>query len=135
VFNTVTNRYAIWFGRLVLLGVIANSTFVVSGLLWPHRVLAFFDLGPTNTPIWVSFSVYLLAQLSLFYIPAAIDPYRYKANAYLAVFCRFAGAVFFAAAVLFFGFPQSYVMFGIFDFVFAVPGAILLYFAFRTEAV
>ena len=49
-------------------------------------------------------------------------------------FSRLAGTVFFWAAFLFFGFPRSYIMpFGIVDFVFAVPEAILLYLAFHTE--
>lgn len=128
-----TNKYAVWFGRVVWLGVIANFMFVVPTLIAPRRVLAFFDLAPTNTPIWVQFAIYLLGLLSLFYIPAAVNPYHYRANAYLAIFARLAGTVFFLAAYLFFGYPRQYVTFGIFDFVFAVPEAILLYLAFKTE--
>jgi hypothetical protein len=130
----VTNKYAIWFGRVVWLGVIANFMFVIPTLVLPQRVLAFLNLDPTNTPIWVQAAVYLLAQLSLFYIPAAINPYHYRANAYLAIFSRLAGAAFFWAAYLFFNYPRAYIMpFGIVDLVFAVPEAILLYLAFSTE--
>lgn len=129
----VTNKYAIWFGRVVWLGIIANYTFVIPTLIWPERVLAFLNLDPTNTPIWVRAAIYLLGQLSLFYIPAAINPYRYRANAYLSIFSRFAGTVFFWAAFLFFGYPWAYIMpFGIVDLVFAIPQAILLYLAFKT---
>jgi hypothetical protein len=129
----VTNKYAIWFGRVVWLGIIANYTFVIPTLIWPERVLAFLNLDPTNTPIWVRASIYLLGQLSLFYIPAAINPYRYRANAYLSIFSRLAGTVFFWAAFLFFGYPWAYIMpFGIVDLVFAIPQAILLYLAFKT---
>src|SRR5262245_33080759 len=102
-FEAVTNRYAIWFGRVVWLGIIVNFCFVIPTMLVPGRLLAFLDLDPTNTPIWLRAAVYLLGQLSLFYIPAAINPYRYRANAYLAIFSRLAGTVFFWAAVLFFG--------------------------------
>lgn len=131
--SAVTNKYAIWFGRVVWLGVIANYTFVIPTLIWPERVLAFLNLDPTNTPIWVRAAIYLLGQLSLFYIPAAINPYRYRANAYLSIFSRLAGTVFFWAAVLFFGYPWAYVMpFGIVDLVFAIPQAILLYLAYKT---
>lgn len=130
----VTNKYAIWFGRVVWIGIIANFTFIIPIMLWPHRLLAFLNLDPTTTPIWVRCSGYLLGQLSLFYIPAAINPYHYRANAYLAIFSRLAGTIFFWAAFLCFGYPWSYVMpFGIVDFVFAVPEGILLYLAFRTE--
>lgn len=129
-----TNKYAIWFGRVVWLGVIANFTFILPGLFVPHRVLAFLNLDPTNTPIWVQCALFLLAQLSLFYIPAAINPYHYRANAYLAIFSRLAGTAFFWSAYLFFGYSRAYIMpFGIVDFAFAVPEAILLYLAFRTE--
>ena len=99
-FEPVTNRYAIWFGRVVWLGIIANYCFVIPTLIMPQRVLAFLNLDPTNTPIWVQCAIYLLAQLSLFYIPAAIDPYRYRANAYLCIFSRLAGTAFFWIAVL-----------------------------------
>jgi hypothetical protein len=131
--SAVTNKYAVWFGRVVWLGIIANYTFVIPTLIWPERVLAFLNLDPTNTPIWVRAAIYLLGQLSLFYIPAAINPYRYRANAYLSIFSRLAGTAFFWAAVLFFGYPWAYVMpFGIVDLVFAIPQAILLYLAFKT---
>ena|SRR4028118_98174 len=132
-FEPVTNKYAIWFGRVVWLGVIVNFCLIIPSLLMPQRVLSFFNLEPTNTVIWVRFAVYLLALLSLFYIPAAINPYQYRANAYLAIFSRFAGTVFFFAAVLFFGYGREYIPFGILDFVFGLPEAILLYLAFRTE--
>jgi hypothetical protein len=133
-FEPMTNKYAIWFGRVVWLGVIANFCFVIPTLLWPTRVLAFLNLDPTNTPIWVQCAIFLLAQLSLFYIPAAMNPYRYRANAYLAIFSRLAGTAFFWIAVLCFHYPWTYIMpFGIVDFVFAVPEAILLYFAYKTE--
>lgn len=132
-FEPVTNKYAIWFGRFVWLGIIVNFCFVIAGLLVPQRLLAFMNLDPTSTVIWVQFSVYLLALLSLFYIPAAINPYRYRPNAYLAVFARIAGTVFFWAAVLFCGYDSAYSIPGFIDFVFAVPQGILLFLAFRNE--
>lgn len=133
-FEPVTNKYAIWFGRVVWLGIIANFCFVFPTMIIPERVLAFLNLDPTNTPIWVRCSIFLLGQLSLFYIPAAMNPYQYRANAYLCIFSRLAGTIFFWAAVLVFDFPWSYVMpFGIVDFAFAVPQAILLYLAYSTE--
>jgi hypothetical protein len=133
-FEPVTNRYAIWFGRVVWLGVIANYCFVIPTLIMPQRVLAFLNLDPVTKPIWVQCAIFLLAQLSLFYIPAAINPYRYRANAYLAIFSRLAGTAFFWIAVLCGGYGWAYIMpFGIVDLVFAIPEAILLYLAFKTE--
>jgi hypothetical protein len=133
-FEPVTNRYAIWFGRVIWLGFIANYCFVIPVLIMPQRMLAFLNLDPTNTPIWVQCAIYLLGLLSLFYIPAAIDPYRYRANAYLAIVARLAGAAFFWTAVLCGGYRWVYIMpFGIVDLVFAIPQSILLYLAFKTE--
>ncbi|OLE96203.1 MAG: hypothetical protein AUG75_23245 [Cyanobacteria bacterium 13_1_20CM_4_61_6] len=133
-FEPVTNKYAIWFGRVVWLGIIANFCFIIPTMMRPQRVIAFLNLDPVTPTIWVQCAVYLLGQLSLFYIPAAMNPYQYRANAYLAIFSRLAGTVFFWAAVLFFGYDWNYIMpFGIVDFAFAVPEAILLYLAFKTE--
>ncbi len=132
-FDPVTNKYAIWFGRVVWLGVIVNFCFVIPGLIVPQRLLAVLNLDPTNTVIWVQFSVWLLALLTLFYIPAAMNPYQYRANAYLAVFARYAGTVFFFCAVLFCGYDRPYLVPGLIDLAFAVPQTILLYLAYRGE--
>jgi hypothetical protein len=59
--------------------------------------------------------------LSIFYIPAGIDPVRYRATAWSSVGARLAGVIFFV------GFqPAAYHMLGYFDLVFFVPEAILL---------
>ena len=75
--------------------------------------------------MWVRFSANLLILLSLLYMPAAINPYRYRASAWLSVTSRLAGVLFFATQA------AEYRMFGLFDFVFLVPEAILLTLAFR----
>ena len=54
------------------------------------------QVTPSNDPlIWPRFAALLLILLSAFYIPAAVDPSRYRASAWLAVLARFAGALFF----------------------------------------
>lgn len=57
----------------------------------------------------------LLTLLSLFYIPAAINPDRYRANAWLAVIARCAGGLFFASCMLRFGHHAGCVLFSLVD--------------------
>jgi hypothetical protein len=89
------NKFAVWFGRLVWLGIAANFVLAIPGLLWPEQLLAYFRFPPASPPLWPSFASLLLILLSLFYMPGAINPYHYRANAYLAVISRLAGVVFF----------------------------------------
>jgi hypothetical protein len=119
------NTFAVWFGRLVWLGIVANFGLAIPGLFWPEPVLAFFGFPPASPPLWPRFACLLLILLSLFYMPGAINLFHYRANAYLAVFSRLAGFVFFLAG------PSTYYLLGFFDLAFAIPQAILLFLALR----
>jgi hypothetical protein len=46
------NTFAVWFGRLVWLGIAANFVLAVPGLFWPEQVLAFFGFPPATPPLW-----------------------------------------------------------------------------------
>jgi hypothetical protein len=116
-----------WFRRVVWLGIAANLALALPTIAAPDQVIAFSGL-PTVTPhLWARFAGLLLILLSAFYAPAAIDPDRYRANAWLAVASRLAGVVFFAP-------EPAYRMLGLFDLVFLVPEAALLFIATRSEA-
>ena len=118
------NRAATWFGRVMWLGIVANLALAIPTLIAPERMIAATGLPPATPLLWVRFSALLLILLSLFYMPAAMDPYRYPAVAWIAVASRAAGVVFFT--------PQAtYRMLGLFDLVFLVPEAILLTSAMR----
>jgi hypothetical protein len=88
-------------------------------------MLALTGLPPAAPLLWTRFAAWLLILLSLLYIPGARDPYRYRQSAVLSVISRLAGVAFFATQ------PAEYRMFGLFDFVFLVPEAILLARALR----
>jgi hypothetical protein len=45
------NKFAVWFGRLVWLGIVANFGLAIPGLFWPEQVLAFFGFPPTSPPL------------------------------------------------------------------------------------
>ena len=77
------------FRILVWLGVLANWAFGVWAVFFdPHKLLAFLNLGDQASVLWLYNYSILLMILSLFYLPAARDPYRYRANAWLLVVGR-----------------------------------------------
>jgi len=112
----------IWFKRVMWLGILANIALALPTLFAPDRMIDFVGL-PVATPLlWPRFAALLLILLSLFYMPAGIDPVRYRLVALLTLVSRLAGVVFFV------GFqPSEYHMFGYFDLVFLVPQALLLF--------
>jgi hypothetical protein len=115
-----------WFRRIVWLGIAANVVLAIASIAAPDQMVQFSRL-PTVTPnLWVRFAGVLLILLSAFYAPAAIDPDRYRANAWLAVASRLAGVIFFMG-------EPAYRMLGLFDLLFFVPEALLLVIATRSE--
>jgi hypothetical protein len=116
-----------WFSRVVWLGIFANLALAIPTLAAPDQVVALSRL-PTVTPaLWARFAALLLILLSAFYAPAAMDPDRYRANAWLTVVSRLAGVVFFIG-------DPVYRLLGVFDLVFFVPEALLLFVATRGES-
>jgi hypothetical protein len=124
------NVFARWFGRVVLLGVAANILLGLPSLLYPNAVLALLHLPQSlENPLWASFSSLLLLLLSAFYVPAGLDPERYRASALLAVLARLAGFAFFVLR------PTDYGLFGYYDLSFAIPQGILLALSLRAPRV
>jgi hypothetical protein len=111
-----------WFSRVVWLGIVANIALALPTLLAPARMIEFVGLPAATPLLWPQFAALLLVLLSLFYMPAAIDPVRYRLVAWLTLVSRLAGLVYFV------GFqPAEYHMFGYFDLAFLVPQALLLF--------
>ena len=121
------NTYAVWFRRIVLLGVAVNLVLALPTLFVPEKMLALLNLPLVVPVIWVQFSANLLILLSLFYIPAAIDPFRYQASAWLAVLARVAGVIFVLTQ------SRDYLLFGLLDLTFAIPEGVLLILAYRAN--
>ena len=110
-----------WFTRVTWLGIVANLALALPTLFVPERMVAITGLPTPDPLLWLRFSALLLVLLSAFYVPAALDPRRYRLVAWLAVLARLAGVVFFV------GFqPAAYHLFGYFDLVFFIPEALLL---------
>jgi len=109
------------------LGIIGNVVLALPTFLRPVQVLSAFDLPVPSEIMWTRFAALLLILLSVFYVPAAIDPVRYRIIAILAVASRFAGVLFF------FLIQTTYWLFGAFDLAFFVPEALLLMRVARTN--
>jgi hypothetical protein len=124
---------SIWILRhtlLIWLGIFLNSLFIVPLLFFPRWMLDLFNI-PLESLIWARASAGLLMIISVFYVPAAIDFGRYRANAYIAVFpSRTFGATFFFFAVVLFGQPPGFLSI---SFVDALIGSTTLYCLIRIK--
>jgi hypothetical protein len=123
------SQSARWFTRVTWVGIAANLALATPTLLVPERMLALTGLPPAAPIMWLQFSALLLILLSAFYVPAALDPNKFRLVAWMAVGARLAGVIFFL------GFqPREYNLFGYFDFVFFVPELVLLVMMARDAA-
>jgi hypothetical protein len=118
-------KAAVWFRRVVWLGIAANVALAVPTLIAPERMLALSGFPPADPLMWTRFAAWLLILLSLLYVPGAMDVYRYRATAQLSVLARLAGVLFFATQA------AVYRMLGGLDLAFFIPEAILLTLALR----
>jgi hypothetical protein len=97
------------FRIVVWLGVIANWVFGLWAVFFdPHALLEALRLGAQPGVLWLYNYSILLMILSLFYIPAAHDPFRYRANAWLLVVGRLVPASTFVFGVIFGFMPTGF---------------------------
>jgi len=114
-----------WFRRIMWLGIVANIVVAAISIAATPTVLEFLRLPLAQPMVWPRFAAFLLILLSIFYIPSALDPVRNRFAAIFAVVCRFGGVIFFLIV------SGGYIVFGLFDFVFGLPQAILLALGLR----
>jgi len=128
------NRWARWFGRTVLLGVVINMLFVIPSFFFPQQMCELLHLKQPDPIIWVRAGGMLLFIISIFYIPAALDPFRYRATAVMHIIpSRACGSSFFLYSVLVRGQEAGFLSIALVDLFFGVVSAIFLFLAFRTE--
>jgi hypothetical protein len=129
--NSTQSALSIWIVRhtiLIWFGIFLNSLFIIPLFFFPRWMLDLFAI-PLDNLIWARESAGLLMIISVFYVPAAVDFARYRANAYIAVFpSRTFGATFFFLAVVLFGQPPGFLSI---SFVDALIGSTTLYCLIR----
>jgi hypothetical protein len=127
------NRYAIWYSRLVWIGIAVNMLFVFPMALAPSWFLGLLGI-PLSEPLWVQVSAMLLFIISVFYIPGARDPNRYRATAWMHVFpSRTFGSTFFFVGVFVFNLPPGFLSIAIVDGFFGLTTLYMLIQMTRKE--
>lgn len=128
------NNYAKWFSRVTWVGIIVNMLFVIPSCFFPELMLTFLQMHIPEPIIWVRAAGMLLFIISAFYIPGALDPYRYQATAWISIFpSRAFGSTFFICAVLFFGQDKGFLSIAFVDLFFGLAELILLTLATRSK--
>lgn len=98
-------RYVVWFG------VAVNFSFGIWAIfIDPHGLLTTLRLGDQQNVIWLYNYSILLMIMSLFYLPAASNPFRYRANAWLLILGRLLPASTFGIGVLLGYMPKGFLM-------------------------
>lgn len=129
------NQYAKWFGRVTWAGIAANTLFIIPICFFPEWLLSLLHMTIPIPIIWVRAAGLLLLEISIMYIPGAMDPYRYKATAWMSVLVtRGGGASFFLIAVLLFGQELGFLTIAVVDLIFGVTEGVLLYLAHQDQA-
>lgn len=128
------SHYRKWFGIVVWIGILGNWAFAAWVLfLNPGRLLSRLGLGGADTTVWLFNYSVLLAILSCFYAPAAKDPIRYRANAWLLILARLIPATTFFVGVALGFMPRGFLILGLADATIGVVELLLLIGAFRAE--
>jgi hypothetical protein len=91
------NKHTVWFRYATWLGMLAEWALFVPTSFAPERVFAALGLRATGDPVWTAFAAWLGLLISLFYLPVAKDPHRYRKGAWLMVFARLVAAVWLLA--------------------------------------
>jgi len=127
------NVWATWYGRTVFVGIVVNMFFVIACFFLPRQTFVLLHMKQPDPIIWVRTSGMLLFIISVFYIPGAIDPFRYRATAIMHIIpSRACGSSFFIYSVAFRGQEPGFLSIALVDLFFGVVSAVFLFLAFRT---
>lgn len=113
------------------LGFVVNMIFALPALFAPHFLQGFADFGISNTIWWLQNVGILLVIISVMYIPAIQDPFRYLFISYLLIAGRFAAGVLFLLGLLTMNFPSGFRLLAANDLIVSPIQAICLYFTLR----
>lgn len=117
--------------RVIWTGIGVNMLFVIPLFFFPEWLFELLGI-PLTDVILARACGMLLFIISVFYIPAAWDVDRYRANAWFhGLPSRCCGATYFTVMVVFFGAPLGYLSIAVVDAVFLV---LVLRLLLRIEA-
>ena len=108
-------------------GFLINTGFALPALFAPRYLESLGAYGDTNTLHWLQNVGILLAIVTVMYIPAIRDPFRYLFISVLLVAGRFAAGMLFLLGVLFMNYPEGMKLLAGSDLVLSSVQAILLY--------
>lgn len=115
-----------WSSRIIWTGIVVNMFFVIALIFATEFLFEVFKLEHDRV-IWAQFSGVLLFILSVYYIPAALNIDRYRANAWFhCVPSRAAGVLFFSINVFLLGAEPGFLAGAIVDLVFGLLLLIVL---------
>ncbi|MFQ6021414.1 MAG: hypothetical protein ACE5NW_01725 [Acidiferrobacterales bacterium] len=120
-----------WFRITVGLGFVGNMIFVLPALFAPRYLETLIEVGTTNTLHWLQNVGILLLIITIMYIPAIKDPFRYLFISYLLVAGRFSAGLLFLLGVLFMNYPSGMLVLSGSDLILSSIQAVLLYFMLR----
>lgn len=121
-----------WFRFLVGLGFVINMLlFALPALFTPRLLESLLNVGTTNTIYWLQNVGILLVIVSVMYIPAIRDPFRYLFISFLLVAGRFSAGCLFLIGVLFIDYPDGMMALALNDLILSSIQAIALYFMLR----
>jgi hypothetical protein len=123
-----------WFRRTVVLGFVVNMAFALPALLAPRLLEKLLPVSISNTPQWLQNVGMLLVIISVMYLPAVKDPYRYLFNAYLLIAGRFSAGVLFLAGLFFMNYPSGFTTLAANDLILSPIQAFFLYRLLRGGA-
>jgi hypothetical protein len=114
------------FKALVWIGILLNWAVGAWALLHPGSLVTTLALGPLQDRVWITNYAVLLVLIGTFYIPAASDPDRYRANAWLLVVCRLLPAAVFFAGTASGVMPAGFAAMGMADAALGLAALVLL---------
>ena len=122
------------FQVIVWIGILLNWAFAVMAFANPHHLIAMLDLGAGDSTVWLFNYSVLLAILSCFYIPAAVDPIRYRVNAWLLIVARLIPAATFFIGVSIGVLADGFVKLGMADSLIGSAELVLLVLLLRNAS-
>ena len=94
------NSFRVWFCRIMKAGIAANMILAVPALIAPAWALSLFAVPQPDPLVYARFAAFLVILLSIFYVPAALDPDHYRVVAWIAVLARMCAAIFVSLAAI-----------------------------------